>query len=59
MATNINLKGITELNITGITSPSVSNGVVSFTVPVTAPAGPTTAIQYNAGSGALGPERAR
>jgi hypothetical protein len=32
MATNINLKGITELNITGITSPSISKGVVSFTI---------------------------
>ena len=32
MATNINLKGVTELNITGITSPTIANGVVSFTI---------------------------
>jgi hypothetical protein len=47
MATNINLKGVTELLITGITSPSISHGVVSFTIPGAAPGGSSGDIQYN------------
>lgn len=53
-ATKINLKGISELDITNISAASVANGVVSFTVPAaTPPGGSSGDIQYN-NSGAFG-----
>jgi hypothetical protein len=48
--TTINLLGISALDITGISSVSVSRGVVSFTIASSAtPGGATGDIQYNNG----------
>lgn len=49
MPTTVNLAGINALSITGITSPSVANGVASFTV--TGAGGVATIAQGGTGTG--------